>query len=238
LSGLGGDELLAGYPSFRDIPRWAALMGPPSLVPGLGSGLRRLGATIGLARHAPKALGMLEFGGTYAGAYLLRRGLFLPFELPGVLGPELVREGMRRLKPLTRIHRSLTPDPGSPVARVCALESANYLRNQLLRDADWAGMASSVEIRCPLVDHELLRALAPSMSHFSADRGKRALAAAPSTPLPPRHIERAKTGFSVPTDRWVAKAAHAPAGRPISKGLASRAWGLELLAAQWAPAAP
>jgi asparagine synthase (glutamine-hydrolysing) len=162
----------------------------------------------------------------------------LPFELPGVLGPELVREGMRRLKPLTRIHRSLTPDPGSPVARVCALESANYLRNQLLRDADWAGMASSVEIRCPLVDHELLRALAPSMSHFSADRGKRALAAAPSTPLPPRHIERAKTGFSVPTDRWVAKAAHAPAGRPISKGLASRAWGLELLAAQWAPAAP
>jgi len=31
------------------------------------------------------------------------------------------------------------------------------MRNQLLRDADWAGMAHSVEILVPLVDIELLR---------------------------------------------------------------------------------
>jgi asparagine synthase (glutamine-hydrolysing) len=206
-------------------------MGPPSLAPGLGKGLRRLGATFGLARHAPKALGMLEYGGSYAGAYLLRRGLFLPFELSGVLDSDLAREGLRRLKPLARIRRTLSPDPGSPVARVCALESANYLRNQLLRDADWAGMASSVEIRCPLVDHELLRALAPSIGHFNAENGKRALAAAPSRPLPVRHIERAKTGFSVPTDHWLTKSGRTADGRRMSKGLASRAWGLEILAA-------
>ena len=93
LSGLGGDELLAGYPSFRDVPRWSRLMRPPSHVPGLGVGLRLVGQTLGLAKSAPKALGMLEYGGDYAGAYLLRRGLFLPFELSAVLGADVAREG-------------------------------------------------------------------------------------------------------------------------------------------------
>jgi asparagine synthase (glutamine-hydrolysing) len=237
LSGLGGDELLGGYPSFRDIPQWTRWLGGPAAVPGLGAGLRLLGGALGVSSRSPKALGLVEFGGTYRGAYLLRRGLFLPSELPAKLGSDLVREGLRRLRPLSRIQASMTPDPGSPFARICALESANYMRNQLLRDADWAGMAHSLEVRCPLVDFELLRTLAPAVHQMNADKGKRALAAAPSTPLPKHLAQRAKTGFSVPTDRWLADTAHALTDRPISKGLASRAWGLELFEAHWAPAA-
>ena len=122
LSGLGGDELLAGYPSFRDIPRWTRWLGAPALVPGLGSGMRLLGQAMGLARETPKAVGLLEFGGTYRGAYFLRRSLFLPFELPARLGADLVREGLRRLRPLARLQATITPDPRSPPARVCALE--------------------------------------------------------------------------------------------------------------------
>ncbi len=98
-------------------------------------------------------------------------------------------------------------------------------------------MAHSVEIRCPLVDYDLLRALAPAMEQMTGDAGKRALAAAPSFPLPARNVARAKTGFSVPIDCWLAKTAHAAVDRPISKGLASRVWGLEVFAAQWSPAA-
>ena len=237
LSGLGGDELLAGYPSFRDIPRWTRWLGASARVPGLGSGLRALGQAMGLARETPKALGLLEFGGTYRGAYLIRRGLFMPFELPAKLGDDLVREGLRRLRPLARLQATITPDPGSPPARVCALESANYLRHQLLRDTDWAGMAHSVEVRCPLVDYDLLRTLAPVMERMTGDVGKRALAAAPSNPLPTCHVERAKTGFWVPTGQWLAETSNASADRSLTKGLASRAWGLELFAAQWAPAA-
>jgi asparagine synthase (glutamine-hydrolysing) len=196
-----------------------------------------LGQAIGLARETPKALGFLEYGGSYRGAYLLRRGLFLPFELPARLGEDLVREGLRRLRPLARLQATITPDPRSPAARVCALESANYLRNQLLRDTDWAGMAHSVEVRCPLVDYDLLRTLAPAMERMTGGRGKRALAAAPSNPLPMSHVERAKTGFWVPTGQWLAETADVPGDRPLTKGLASRAWGLEMFAAQWAPAA-
>src|SRR5262249_54564077 len=36
ISGLGGDELLAGYPSFVDVPRWRRRFGPLARVPGLG----------------------------------------------------------------------------------------------------------------------------------------------------------------------------------------------------------
>ena len=163
ISGLGGDELLGGYPSFVDVPRWRRRFGALAA---------RAGAWISCAdahqcvlrpvfsRTRPKALGLLEYSGSWAGAYLLRRGLFLPHELPDVMDREMAREGLRRLKPLRRLAASLVPDPRSDMARVCALESAHYMRNQLLRDADWAGMAHSLEIRVPLVDFTLLGALA------------------------------------------------------------------------------
>src|SRR5262249_39735766 len=77
LSGLGGDELLAGYPSFVDVPRWLRRFGPIAAVPGLGRAARPLIRALapGVARATPKALGLLEYGRSWAGAYLLRRGL-------------------------------------------------------------------------------------------------------------------------------------------------------------------
>jgi asparagine synthase (glutamine-hydrolysing) len=41
------------------------------------------------------------------------------------------------------------------------MESSLYMRNQLLRDTDWASMAHSLEVRVPLVDSKLLRSLVP-----------------------------------------------------------------------------
>jgi asparagine synthase (glutamine-hydrolysing) len=227
ISGLGGDELLAGYPSFVDLPRWRRRYGPLAGV-GLGGVARMvLGAAApGLVREKPKAAGMLEYAGSWTGAYLLRRGLFLPHELPALVEPELAREGLKRLQLMPSLAASLDPDPGSDVGRVCALESLNYMKNQLLRDADWAGMAHSVEIRPPLVDIELLRALAPSIATLQPGAGKAALAAAPSQPLPAEVVTRAKTGFFVPTGAWMAEAAGRAAGslKPPPKGLASRQW--------------
>lgn len=225
LSGLGGDEILAGYPSFRDIPRWVSLFGMPSAIPGLGVAARALMQAVGVAAKNPKAASILEFGGTYPGAYLLRRGLLLPHELRGVLDPETVRIGLRRLKPLTRVRETMDPAPTSAVSKVAALESNNYMRNQLLRDADWAGMAHGLEIRTPLVDFDLLKALSPLTPSLTPGAGKRALAAAPSTPLPASIVDRPKTGFGVPTGRWTAAASTATV---TSKGAASRAWAREV----------
>src|SRR5262249_25945721 len=105
LSGLGGDELLGGYPSFTDVPRWRRRFGMLARLPGVGAVARRLIRTLmrDLARTRPKSLGILEHSSTWAGAYLLRRGLFLPNELPDVMDPEVAREGMRRLNPIERL---------------------------------------------------------------------------------------------------------------------------------------
>jgi asparagine synthase (glutamine-hydrolysing) len=226
ISGLGGDELLAGYPSFADLPRWRRQFGPWAGLPGVGPLTRSMLRTFAPAvlRNTPKAAGILEYSGSWAGAYLLRRGLFLPRELPQLLGEDTARDGLRRLGLLSRFQDSLSPDPGSDVGRVCALESSHYLRGQLLRDADWAGMAHGVEIRAPLVDIELLRTLAPCLPALRQGDGKTALAAAPSTPLPASVTGRAKTGFGVPTGAWMARQVGADGERPSSKGLTSRRW--------------
>src|SRR5712692_9850301 len=177
LSGLGGDELLAGYPSFIDIPRWRRRFGSLAAVPGLGRVARPLIRALapGLERDRPKAPGLLEYARSWTGLYLLRRGLFLPYELDEVMDPAVAQEGLRRLKPLRHLAAHLSPDPGSDVGRVCVLESAHYMRNQLLRDADWAGMAHGVEIRVPLVDATLLETLASAIPRLGPHTGKEAL---------------------------------------------------------------
>jgi asparagine synthase (glutamine-hydrolysing) len=238
ISGLGGDELLAGYPSFVDLPRWRRRFGAIAAIPGLGYLSRGLIRTLapGFARRQPKALGMFGYTNSWAGAYLLRRGLFLPHELSGFLDRELVREGMRRLKPLRRLSSSLEPDPGSDVGRVCVLESAHYMRTQLLRDADWAGMAHGLEIRVPLVDFTLLRGLAPALPALKPGAGKDALANAPSVPLPREIVARAKTGFAVPTARWMNRTMDATTSvapsKERTKGLESRDWSRTVFADQ------
>lgn len=182
LSGLGGDELLGGYPSFKNIPR---MVRHPKLAHLAGK----------LRRH-PKARLIAEHATSYAGAYLLQRGLFLPDELPAILGEDIAREGLARLQPLANIERVLDPDPGTPFGRVATMEAALYMRNQLLRDADWASMAHSVEVRTPLVDAYLLRQLVPMLPR---QRDKSALAAN----LPDYLRDRKKTGFFVPMREWM-----------------------------------
>lgn len=235
ISGLGGDELLGGYPSFVDVPRWRRRFGALARVPGLGLFARTVvgRAAPGFARTRPKALGLLEYSGSWAGAYLLRRGLFLPHELPDVMDREMALEGLRRLQPLRRLAASLVPDPKSHTARVCVLESAHYMRNQLLRDADWAGMAHSLEIRVPLVDFKLLGALASSIPAITEGAGKAALATAPATPLPNEVVTRAKSGFGVPTGAWLNAVAGDASGSVVPKlepkGIVSRRWSQAVL---------
>jgi asparagine synthase (glutamine-hydrolysing) len=224
LSGLGGDELLAGYRSFVDVPRMVRGLGPVTHLPGLGATVRQVLRTLfpEFARRNPKLVSLLEYSGSWPAAYLLRRGLFLMNELGDVLPPEIARDGLRRLEPYALIRRSMAPEPRSDLARVCALESQNYMRNQLLRDADWAGMAHSLEVRVPFVDIRLLEELAPCLTRLPPGTGKATLANVPSRPLPADVINRAKTGFDVPIGAWINNALGS--SKLAKRGNQSRAW--------------
>jgi asparagine synthase (glutamine-hydrolysing) len=232
LSGLGGDELLGGYPSFRDIPRWVGLLGLPGSVPLLGKAARVAAQPVVAALGAhPKSAGMLELGGSYAGAYLLRRGLFMPWELGRVLDRDVVAEGLRRLAPLRLIDDAIDPRPQSAHAKVAALEASLYMRNQLLRDADWASMAHGLEVRVPLVDHVLLgkAAAATCTGQWSAPGvGKAILASSPRTPLPEHVVSRAKTGFTTPIGSWLQSQGLPALAPPSRAGARPRPW-----ARQW-----
>jgi asparagine synthase (glutamine-hydrolysing) len=204
ISGLGGDELFCGYPSFRHIPRWVSAFALPARIPLLGKAVRA--ASRPLVSHLgwnPKAAGMLEYGGTYAGAYLLQRGLFMPWELGDVLEREVVDQGLRRLAPLQRARQELGSRALSPSAKVATLEASLYMRNQLLRDTDWASMAHGLEVRVPLVDSVLLSRISAISGAAEAQATKTNLARSPSTPLPAHVVSRAKTGFSTPIAHWL-----------------------------------
>lgn len=204
LSGLGGDELFGGYPSFQVVPRWVRWMGVPSRIPGLGvlsEWLLRAFAT----QTSPKLAGMIRYGGSYVGAYFLKRGLYLPSELRGFLPRDVWKGGLRRLLSAKPVRGSLNPDPGNAHARIAALESQGYMRNQLLRDADWAAMAHGVEVRVPLVDYQLLQRLAP-LIRSGVLHDKAPLAGVAQPPLPEAVLARLKTGFTAPVDRWLQRA--------------------------------
>jgi len=201
LSGVGGDELFCGYASFKRIPRLVQTLGRIPAAQRMGRGLRAVSAPVLRRLTSPKYAGLLEYGGDYGGAYLLSRSMMMPYELPDVLDADLVREGWTALQPRLNLNKTAAVVQAGHL-KVSLLQSTQYMRNQLLRDTDWASMAHSLEVRTPLVDWTLLQQVAPLRAR-SSEIDKQAMARTPQSPLPADVLKRPKTGFSVPVRQWL-----------------------------------
>jgi asparagine synthase (glutamine-hydrolysing) len=201
LSGLGGDELFGGYPSFRQIPRVVSVVSRMPAERRIGPAIRTILSPMMRRFTSPKYAGLAEYGGDYAGAYLLRRGLFMPWELPNLLDADFAREGLRVLQVRSSLARTVDGISNDHL-KVAALEASWYMRNQLLRDTDWASMTHGLEVRVPFVDWTLWQRVAPLLR---ADPciNKRSMATTPSLSLPENVLARSKTGFMVPTREWL-----------------------------------
>lgn len=227
LSGLGGDELFGGYASFAEVPQMVARLRCLAGAPGLGRSLRWVADPVLRRLGRPKWAGLLEYGTSLSRACLLRRALIMPWELSRFLEPDVVRQGLAELALEDDLEERIR-GIRNPQAAVMALEMSGYMRNQLLRDADWTGMAHSLEIRVPLVDVVLLRRWLPvAVRRLPLDRQRLLEAAAPS--LADVLRTRPKSGFGIPVHRWVravGPASRADVGlRPWARMVAERFFG-------------
>jgi len=188
LSGLGGDELFGGYPSFRQVPRVAKANELLRVVPARTR--VALSGSIGRRRPGGRWSRVLASERGLPGAYACVRSVFSPHGLTshGVslpFGPYLATGQVTR----------------DPIDSVTSLESANYLPDQLLRDADQMSMAHSLELRVPLLDDEVVAA---AFSLNAAERTqtlgmKSILRSVIPTAAGPKRT------FTLPFDTWMRK---------------------------------
>jgi len=217
LSGLGGDELFAGYQTFADTPRLSKLVQLAWFVPGA---LRRLTAPLvaGLAARedtpdaSRKAAAAWAHPGTLPHPYFYARALFPPGQLERIIEP--------RFRPSTINADGVTLEPTwlgwlertadearklEPVAGVSWLEMRTYMASTLLRDTDSVSMAQSLEVRVPLLDTAAVE-FAGSLPDAARQRPglqKALLVEALGDLLPQEILSRRKRTFTLPWEEWL-----------------------------------
>jgi asparagine synthase (glutamine-hydrolysing) len=227
LSGLGGDEIFGGYSTFTTVPRATFAAGLGRCVPGP---LRRLTATLAVKMAAGdavrKAAAAWRAPADFPHAYYFTRLLFTPSRVHRLLAPyfESIEERGNGNKPAPpwRLRMRETTRQASRLDSfnsVSCFELQSYMVNTLLRDTDSVGMANSLEVRVPLLDHRLVEFVArlPKRDKYMDGVPKALLVEALSDVLPDDVVGQTKRTFTLPWDLWL----RGPLGVRLSHDLAN-----------------
>jgi asparagine synthase (glutamine-hydrolysing) len=205
LSGLGGDEVFAGYSSFITVPRMESFHRQWRRLPAF---LRKSAATV-YSLFAPandqnrKMAELVGDGPTFLHPYFLSRMLFTKEQRSELLVSKASQLDERADASLKR---SLERTRGfDAVNRVSYLESRCYMLNTLLRDADVMSMAHGLELRVPLIDHRLTQMVLSLPGHWKLDTNtpKPLLVSSLAGAMPKDVVTRRKRGFTLPFEHWL-----------------------------------
>ena len=238
LSGLGGDEMFAGYSSFHTVPwmeRFANTWGhiPAAIRRPLANTFTVL-APSNDQNH--KLYALARNGTRIVHPYFLSRMLFTPQQQDRLLWETSV-EPFQQLEGILAECLNHTRNLDA-LNRVSYLEARCYMLNTLLRDSDFMSMAHGLEVRVPLIDHQLARQVLalPGPWKLKADSPKPLLVGALNGQLPEKIVHRPKRGFTLPFERWLRDAlratvektlrgiSDAPLGPVIRESAAVQVW--------------
>src|SRR5881392_701789 len=207
LSGDGGDELFAGYPTyqahraaraFEVVPRWVRQRLLRPAIERLPVSLDDLSLDFRLKTFMKG----MDFAPVERHAAWL--GSFTPAEQRALFTPDALAR-MEVAPSYAAFHETLAHAPSaSGLERMLYLDLKGYLGEGVLAKADRTSMACSLEVRVPLLDRRVVE-LAASLPMRLKLRGfttKYVLKRALSGVLPREVLERRKKGFGVPLGRW------------------------------------
>jgi asparagine synthase (glutamine-hydrolysing) len=198
LSGLGGDELFAGYSTFRRALRLKDMQGLPR---GLRNSVSRVGAKLSNGVRQKKFWQLAGSDGSADAAYAVARQLFAPDQVVRLSGHNPPTPNGDGAKSKSANGNSEL----DTVNQMSLLELQGYMANTLLRDTDFMSMAHSLEVRVPFVDSEVADYVLglPGTWKLNGSRPKPLLADVVSDLLPAKFLERSKMGFTLPFEKWM-----------------------------------